>query len=112
MLFHSNILIHNKIHLISLGWSRPSIAEQCRIVTLKKHHSFHSNIPDVTVLTRCIYDLNISYFRNGASILQWERAGLLLNRSTDRSCTMGMIHNNIHLVSLGWPIIVLKVLNA
>ena len=36
-------------------------------------------------------------------MVQWYRAGLLVNRPSDRSCTRGMIHNKIPLISRGCP---------
>ena len=39
----------------------------------------------------------------GASVVQWQRTGLLVNRSSGRSCSRGMIHNKIHLISPGCP---------
>ena len=38
-----------------------------------------------------------------ASVAQWYRVGLLVNRSMGRSFTRGMIHNNFYLISLGCP---------
>ena len=35
------------------------------------------------------------------SVVQWQRAGLLANWSSDRSCAWGMIHNKIHLIRSG-----------
>ena len=35
----------------------------------------------------------------GASVAQWWHAGLLVNTSSNQSCTRGMIHNKIHLIS-------------
>ena len=45
----------------------------------------------------------MAYRVKWTSMVQWQRTGLLVNRSSDRSCTRGMIHNKIHLASLGWP---------
>ena len=36
-------------------------------------------------------------------MVQWQHAGLQINRSSDRSCTWGMIHIKIHLISPGYP---------
>ena len=36
----------------------------------------------------------------GAFLALWYRPGLLVNMSSDRSCTRGMIHNNILLFSM------------
>ena len=43
----------------------------------------------------------ILFKRKEASVVQWQHAGLLVNRLSDRSCTGGMIHNKIHLISPG-----------
>ena len=39
----------------------------------------------------------------GASVAQWYRAGLLVNSSSDQSCTRDMIHNKFNLISPGCP---------
>ena len=39
----------------------------------------------------------------GTSVVQGKRAGMLVKRLSDRSCTRGMIHNKIHRVSPGCP---------
>ena len=36
-----------------------------------------------------------------ASVVQWQRAGLLANRSNDRSCSRGMIHNQFPFIRPG-----------
>ena len=48
--------------------------------------------------------MTVSFIISGASVVQWLlRAGLLVNRSSDWSCTGGMIHNRMHLIVPGCP---------
>ena len=44
-----------------------------------------------------LYIVMKRYSREEASVVQWQHAGLLANRSSDRSCSRGMIHIKIHL---------------
>ena len=39
----------------------------------------------------------------GASVVQWQHAGLLANRSSNWSCARGMIHNKIYLICPACP---------
>ena len=43
------------------------------------------------------------YINQGATVAQWSSTGLLVNRSSERSGTRGMIHTKIHLISQGCP---------
>ena len=38
--------------------------------------------------------------RQGAAVAQWERAGLQVNKSNDRSCAGNMVHKNPHQLML------------
>ena len=44
-----------------------------------------------------------SRIRKGAAVAQWKPTGLQVNRSSERSCTWGMIHIKNHLISLDCP---------
>ena len=41
--------------------------------------------------------------REGAAVAQWQHIGLQVKRSSDRSCTWGMIRYKFHLISPGCP---------
>ena len=44
-------------------------------------------------------------------MVQWQHAGLQVNRSSDHSCTRGMIHNKIHLICQACPGPSISILN-
>ena len=44
------------------------------------------------------------YTKNGTVVARWQSVGLQIKMSSDRSCTWGMIHTKIHLISPGYQV--------
>ena len=91
--------IHNKIHLISPGCPRPSIALQCKIMTHLKHHPFdYSKAKDwMWHKTRHNPLLSVVYF----TIFKWH-GNLEESFSYPRSFISSVYSSKIALIDLNW----------